>query len=212
MGKISSKAENEIKAYLANWWASINQQLSEATGNYIQIGQEAPLGMLLGSDIGQCLVHIAQAAENLIDWSQKASKSVLADCAIFEAWLNQSPGINQTPEEFWNTPIGYMVLKARLWAEMDRLTSLKEASEISGLSLSSLSQRVSRGQMKYYRDPFESNPQRARRIRLTDLEHFMHEGIVRKPNATLVSKLTLPVQTSQFRYRPEEGEGEKSRP
>ena len=47
---------------------------------------------------------------------------------------------------------------------------------MSGLSLSSLSQRISRGQMRYFRDPFEANPQRARRIRLTDLEHFIHEG------------------------------------
>lgn len=215
MSNISIAAENEIKAYLVKWWTAVNQQLSAATGNSIQIGTEAPVDVLLASEVGQRLVRIAEAAENLISWSPEAAQSILADCAAFEGWLNQSPIEHRTPEEFWNTPIGYMVLKARLWAELDRLTSLKEASELSGLSLSSLSQRVSRGQMKYYRDPFEANPQRARRIRLTDLEHFIHEGIVRKPNATVISRFTLPIpaiQPSQYQLRHEGRKGEKTQP
>jgi len=215
MSTISATAQNEIKAYLVKWWTAINQQLSEATANSVQLGPEAPVDMLFASDVGQRLVRIAEAAENLISWSPDTAQSILADCNAFETWLNQSPITHRTPEEFWNTPIGYMVLKARLWAELDRLASLKEASELSGLSLSSLSQRVSRGQMKYYRDPFEANPQRARRIRLTDLEHFIHEGIVRKPNATVIARFTLPmpvIKTEQYQYRHEERKGEKTRP
>jgi hypothetical protein len=215
MSSISATAEQHIRAYLGKWWVAINQQLSQATGNSVQLGREAPLDMLLASEIGQCLVRIAEAAEGLISWSPEAAQSTLADCGAFEAWLNQSPIVHHTPEEFWNTPIGFMVLKARLWAELDRLTSLKEAAELSGLSLSSLSQRVSRGQMKYYRDPLEANPQRARRIRLTDLEHFIHEGIVRKPNATAISRYTLPmpaIQPNQYQYRPEERKGDKIKP
>ena len=170
--------------------------------------------VLFASEIGQRLVCIAEAVENLVSWAPEAAQAILADCGSFEAWLNQSPVVHQTPEEFWNTPIGFMVLKARLWAELDRLTSLKEAAELSGLSLSSLSQRVSRGQMKHYRDPFEANPQRARRIRLTDLEHFIHEGIVRKPNATTVTRYSLPmpaIQPSQYQYRHEDRKGEKNK-
>ena len=215
MSNISTTAETEIKAYLVKWWKAVNQQLGQATGNSVQISQEAPLEMLLASDIGQCLVRIAEAAEGLIGWSPEAAQSILADCGAFEAWFNQSPIVHHTPEEFWNTSVGFMVLKARLWAELDRLTSLKEAAELSGLSLSSLSQRVSRGQMKYYRDPLEANPQRARRIRLTDLEHFIHEGIVRKPNATVFSRYPMPIPAikgTQYQIRNEEREGEKTQP
>jgi hypothetical protein len=214
MSDISVTAENEIKVYLAKWWTAINQQLSQATGNTVQISQEAPLDMLFASEIGQCLRRIAEAAEGLISWSPDAAQSILAECGVFEAWSNQSPIVHHTPEEFWNTSIGFMVLKARLWAELDRLTSLKEASELSGLSLSSISQRVSRGQMKYYRDPLEANPQRARRIRLTDLEHFIHDGIVRKPNATVISRLSMPISAikdTQYQYREEQRKGEKTR-
>jgi hypothetical protein len=215
MSNISANAEQEIRAYLAKWWAGVNQQLGQATGNSIQIGLEAPLDMLFDSEIGQRLVRIAEAAEGLIAWSPELAQSILIDCGVFEAWLNQSPIAHHTPEEFWNTAIGFMVLKARLWAELDRLTSLKEAAELSGLSLSSLSQRVSRGQMKYYRDPLEANPQRARRIRLTDLEHFIHEGIVRKPNVTVFSHYTIPMPSlkdTQYQPRHAERKGEKTQP
>jgi hypothetical protein len=197
MAHISTIAENEIKAYLAAWWTAVNQQLGEATSSLVQIGEEVPLDMLMSSEVGQRLVRIAEAAENLIEWSAERAQSILADCTAFEAWQNQSPIAHRTPEEFWNTPVGYMVLKARLWAELDRLTSLKEASELSGMSLSSLSQRISRGQLKHYRDPFEPNPQRARRIRMTDLEQFIHEGIVRKPTIPVLHKLPLPLQDFQ---------------
>jgi len=56
-------------------------------------------------------------------------------------------------------------LNARLWAEKDLLISVSQAADISGLSLSTLSQRVSRGTVEGFEDPFEPNPRRSRRIR-----------------------------------------------
>ena len=193
MTTISTAAEKEIRALLTAWWAAINQQLSAVTGNAVQIGAEAPLDTLLTSEVGQRLARIAAASEGQVGWSAEAASAVLADCSAFEAWLTQAPVAHRTPEEFWNTPVGYMVLRARLWAEQDRLISLKEASELSGLSLSSLSQRISRGQMQFYRDPFEPNSQRARRIRLTDLENFINEGLVRKLGSSVVMRYSLPL-------------------
>lgn len=215
MAIISETAENEIKALLASWWTAINQQLAAVTGNEIQIGKEVPLELLFTSEIGQCLVRIAEAAENQVPWSPDTAQAVLADCDVFETWLNQTPVAHRTPEEFWNTPIGYLVLQARLWADRDQLISLKDAAELSGLSLSSLSQRISRGQMKSYRDPHEPNPQRARRIRLTDLEQFVREGILRKPGTTTLAKLTLPIRSipqSQFLYHSVNSSAEQNQP
>jgi len=203
MATISLTAENEIKALLANWWTAVNQQITLATGNEVQIGTDAPLDLLFASEVGQRLVRIAEAAENQTPWSPETAQAVLADCDAFEAWLNQTPVAHRTPEEFWDTPIGYIVLQARLWADQDQLISLKDAAELSGLSLSSLSQRISRGQMKFYRDPLEPNPQRVRRIRLADLDQFMREGILRKPGTAILSRLSLPVHAipqSQFQY------------
>jgi hypothetical protein len=213
MAHISTAAENEIRAYLVSWWTALNQQLGQATSNTFQVGQDVPLDVLMSSEVGQRLMRIAEASENVLEWSPELAQSVLADCDAFEAWQNQSPITHHTPEEFWNTPVGYMLLKARLWAELDRLTSLKEASELSGMSLSALSQRISRGQLKHYRDPFEPNPQRSRRIRLTDLEQFLHEGLVRKPAIPMLPKFSLPLPALQKnQYHPIPRKDDKFQP
>jgi hypothetical protein len=215
MAGISTTAENEIKALLASWWTSVNQQIAAATGNEVQIGQDVPLELLFDSEVGQRLVRIASAAENLVDWSPQTAQNIRADCEAFEAWLNQTPVAHRTPEEFWNTPVGYLVLQARLWADQDQLISLKDAAELSGLSLSALSQRISRGQLKPYRDPHEPNPQRGRRIRLADLDQFMREGLLRKPGTTLFSKFAIPIQgipPHQYQYQPAIRNTEQNQP
>jgi hypothetical protein len=197
MYPISTSSEQEIKTLLTQWWASVNQQLAQATGNAVQLGGEAPVDVLFASEIGQRLARIAAAAEGTIPWSSENSQNIMADCEAFESWINQTPTTHRTPEEFWHTPVGYTVLQARLWAEQDRLVSLKEAAELSGLSLSSLSQRISRGQMQFYRDPHEPNPQRARRIRLINLEQFINEGIVRRPTTAFAPRFSLPPTSAQ---------------
>jgi hypothetical protein len=192
METISRAAENEINQLLVNWWVAVNQQLAAVTGSSVQIG-DAPVEMLYASEIGQRLVRIATVAEaadaaaaagSTLPWNSEAAREIVEDCRAFEAWLNQTPITHKTPEEFWATPVGYMVLRALVWAEQDKLISLSEAAEQSGMSLSVLSQRISRGQIMGYRDPFEKNPQRARRIRLSDLNLLLNEGIVRKPFTT----------------------------
>jgi hypothetical protein len=180
--QISPEAEREIKTLLVSWWTAVNQQLSAATGEAVLLG-EAPADLLYSSEVGQRLVRIAQAAEGVLRWSAKSAREIVADCDAFETWLNQTPVTHRTPEEFWNTPVGFMVLKARLWAEKDRLISLSEAADLSRLSLSAISQRISRGQIQGYRDPGEPNPQRSRRIRHSDLMLLLEEGIIRKPHA-----------------------------
>jgi hypothetical protein len=180
MARISETAEREIRILLTSWWLAVNQQLAAVTGASIQIG-EAPVEMLLSSEIGLRLAHIASACEGLLEWKPDTAAAVVADCQAFQAWLNHAPITHRTPDEFWATPVGYMVLRALMWAEQDQLISLRDAAEISGMSLSVLSQRISRGQIPGYRDPKEKNPQRARRIRLSDLQQLLNEGLIRKP-------------------------------
>lgn len=181
MEKINQVAETEIKQLLESWWSAVSSQLVVVTGAAVQIGA-AQVDLLFQSEIGQRLVRIAAAADGLTEWSAEAARGILDDCRAFETWINQAPITHRTPEEFWATPVGYRVLRARVWAEQDRLISLSEAAEASRMSLSVLSQRISRGQITGYRDPNEKNPQRARRIRLSDLNLLLDQGIVRKPH------------------------------
>ncbi len=148
-----------------------------------------------------CLVQIALASQGAIRWSKAAAQAVVQDCDLFEAWLNQSPITHKTPEEFWNTPVGYMVLRARLWAEKDKLISVTEAADISGLSISTLSQRISRGTLMGYNDPFEHNPRRSRRIRLSTIHQLLNQGGVTLKHLASAAPKTVPVAKGKPEHR-----------
>ena len=187
MARISAAAEQEIKTLLANWWTAVNTQLVAATGAAIQIG-EAPVDILFSSDIGERLVRIAEAVEAIgmsekrqeaYPWSDELAGQILADCEAVETWLNPGPVIHKVPEAFWASPVGFMILRARVWAEQDQLITLSAAAKTSGMSLSVLSQRMARGQIPGYRDPSIKNPKHGRRVRLSDLQALMNETIHR---------------------------------
>lgn len=184
MAGISATAEQEIKTLLVDWWTAVNTQLAAATGAAVQIG-EAPVDVLLGSDVGQRLARIASVAEaveeaesrlRIYPWSEERAAQILADCEVVESWLNQGPFSHKTPDTFWTTPVGFMLLRAKVWANHDQLITLSEAAEISGMSLSVLSQRMTRGQLPGYRDPAIKNPKHARRVRLSDLNTMINEN------------------------------------
>lgn len=189
MARISAAAEQEIKTLLTNWWTAVNAQLAAVTGHAVQIG-EAPVDMLFASEIGQRLVRIAEVAEavaaaesqqKVYPWTAKRATQILEDCATVEAWLNQGPIVHKTPEAFWASPVGFMILCAKVWASQDELITLSTAAEISGMSLSVLSQRMTRGQLPGYRDPAVKNPKHGRRVRLSDLHTLMNETSERIP-------------------------------
>ncbi len=214
MARISSTAEKEIKTLLVNWWTAVNQQLAAATGSTVQIG-DAPVDLLFGSEIGQRLVRIAEVAEAItaagaeadstsggtrrsLDWSEKRAEKILADCEAVETWLNQGPVFHKTPDAFWASPVGFMILRAKVWANQDQLITLSAAADISGMSLSVLSQRMTRGQLPGYRDPGIKNPKHGRRVRLSELHTLINETSNRAPFSTTY----LMPQTSRTPAQP----------
>ncbi len=208
MARISATAEQEIKTLLVNWWTAVNTQLAAATGSAVQIG-EAPLDLLFGSEIGQRLVRIAEVAEAIATgetesapescpWTEERAAQILADCEAVETWLNQGPVFHRTPDAFWASPVGFMILRAKVWANQDQLITLSAAADISGMSLSVLSQRMTRGQLPGYRDPGIKNPKHARRVRLSDLHTLINETSDRIPFSTsyLVPANRIPAPSS----------------
>src|SRR5512146_1273734 len=191
MAGISATAEQAIRTLLVDWWTAVNTQLAAATGATVQIG-EAPVELLLGPAVGQRLVRIAEVAEAIeaAETQQAASpraderaRQILEDCEAIETWLNQGPIFHKTPDAFWTSPVGFMVLRAKVWAHQDQLITLSAAAEISGMSLSVLSQRMTRGQLPGYRDPSIKNPKHGRRVRLSDLHTLIQETADRIPFA-----------------------------
>jgi hypothetical protein len=192
MARINGTAEQEIKTLLTNWWMAVNSQLAEVTGALVQIG-EAPVDMLFASEIGQRLSRIARVAEaidraeglqTVYTWSEEIAGQILDDCDSVETWLNLGPFSHKTPEAFWASPVGYMILRAKVWAHQDHLITLSTAAELSGMSLSVLSQRMTRGQLPGYRDPNIKNPKHGRRVRLSDLQILINNHSVRNPLST----------------------------
>jgi hypothetical protein len=197
MERISAAAEQEIKTLLINWWTAVSTQLAAATGAAVQIGQ-APVELLFTSEIGQRLVRIAEAAEVIeaaeakqetYPWSEELAGQILDDCEIVETWLNKGPVFQKTPDAFWASPVGFMILRAKVWANKDQFITLSAAAEISGMSLSVLSQRMTRGQIPGYRDPKVKNPKHGRRVRLSDLHTLMNENTDRVPFSSTSSYL-----------------------
>jgi hypothetical protein len=196
---ISTPAEQDIKTLLTDWWLAVNAQLAVVTGASVQIG-DAPIDLLYGSEIGQRLARIAavaeciQAAETRHDvypWDATLSAQILDDCRFVETWLSQGPIFHRTPDEFWASPVGFRILIAKVWANQDQLITLGTAAEISGMSLSVLSQRMTRGQIPGYRDPKMKNPKHGRRVRLSDLHILMAETALRgalPPTKSLLPK------------------------
>ena len=189
MTRISAAAEQEIKTLLVNWWTAVNTQLAAATGAAVQIG-DAPVELLYKSEIGQRMVRIAEVSEAIAvaeakheayPWSEKRAARIMEDCEAVETWLNQGPFVHKTPDAFWTSPVGFMILRAKVWANQDQLITLSTAAEISGMSLSVLSQRMTRGQLPGYRDPGIKNPKHGRRVRLSDLHTFIYDNTGRAP-------------------------------
>jgi hypothetical protein len=192
MARISAAAQQAITALLVDWWTAVNTQLCAATGASVQIGA-APVDLLMASEIGQRLVRIAAVAEALeaaearqeaLPLADELAGQMLEDCAAVEAWLNQGPVSHKTPDAFYTSPVGFMILRAKVWANEDRLITLSDAAQISGMSLSVLSQRMTRGQLPGYRDPKIKNPKHGRRVRLSDLHILINEHTDRIPFAS----------------------------
>ncbi len=201
MAQIKPQAEKEIKKLLTGWWASVNQQLLAATGSQVQIG-EPPVDLLYSSEIGQRLVHIALAAQHDLAWTADEARAIVADCEAFEHWLNQTPFTSKTPEEFWKTPVGYLVLNARLWAEQDTLISVTDAADISGLSVSTLSQRISRGTVQGFLNPYAENPRhQARLVRLTTARLLKEEQKLKEKISHPLGQFTPPEVPQRYTPR-----------
>jgi hypothetical protein len=88
---------------------------------------------------------------------------------------------------------GPTVLNARLWAEQDTLISVTDAADISGLSISTLSQRISRGTVQGFMNPYAENPRhQARLVRLTTAKLLREEQALKEKIAHPLGQFTPP--------------------
>lgn len=81
----------------------------------------------------------------------------------------------EIPVEFWDTDFGQLVQRVSMWLECDELITLSEAAMIlrgscEDRDLIAVNGYIKRGRLNEFTDPDEPNPQRARRVRKSEVE------------------------------------------
>lgn len=108
------------------------------------------------------LVDILEVDGNL---APDVSAALAKQAAIERDYIVSVLGAGHDAE----SPLGRLMLAAELFLLPDDLITLSEASIMSGRSLSDLSNKIKRGQLRAYSDQTVSNPTHARRVRVSDV-------------------------------------------
>ncbi len=113
-------------------------------------------------------LHLARYGAGLTDADPGEMRDL---CQALAEWLFAIPGHGaySVPDEWADTPMGALWWRALLRTEGDALITLREAADLSGLSLSALSQRVTRGSTRSWIDPGANVRQGRRLVRRSDV-------------------------------------------
>lgn len=90
------------------------------------------------------------------------------------------PQNNPPAPDFWQRPIGQLLLQARLIATQDKLMTITQAATVIGRQTMTLSTWIARGQLPAYNDPEEHNPRRRWRVLISEVRSLI-ERMDRKP-------------------------------
>lgn len=168
---IPEKYREIVISFLREYWVDLTWELRNQFGIELDLDEQPHTSDdLLHLLVADAISEISRAAAGETDGLDKGI--VYEGIQGLMERLFGIPGTAsyQIPQDFWDTPFGQVVSLAFAWVQGDDLITMSEAAELSGKSLSTLSQMVSRGKLKSYPDPNEPNPQRARRVLKTDIE------------------------------------------
>jgi hypothetical protein len=157
-----------IHEFLKEWWACLSWQVRQTVPSAAL--PELTGETLYAERLGQQLLYIAQAANGLIERTPDNITVVLDAVRSVTALIFSRPGMpDHIPPEFWSSPVGALTLRAHLWACGDKLITMQAAAEMTGRSLSDLSNSVDRGRLTAYPDPNEPNPRKRNRLRRSEV-------------------------------------------
>lgn len=169
--EISESSKQAITEFLTAWWNDMTFQVSQTVAGAGMPPMDSE--QLYNQMFGQELQAMAAAAEGLLERTPVVADMILASVQSLCEWMWARPGMPAgytIPAEWWGTPVGNLALRAHLWASGDELITLSQAAEISGKSLSSLSQMVDRGKITGYVDPGENNRTKRSRVMRSEIE------------------------------------------
>ena len=120
---------------------------------------------------------MARAGLGLVEPSNDNRAYVREIVQSLAEWLFATPGsyAYEIPASWYETPMGALWGAALVWTEGDELITLKEAAELAGVSLPTISIRVSRGTLRAFVNPLAPAHQGRRLVRRSDVEALYGE-------------------------------------
>lgn len=112
----SPQTTSLVNDFLSDWYDFLIQKVIATTGELLR--PKLTIEEFHQMDIGRNFDIVAFAAEGLYDWNRTtADEVVICICNLFDI-LFASPCLNnyEPPHEFYQIPIGNLILRARLWA------------------------------------------------------------------------------------------------
>lgn len=160
-----------VLAFLRDYWDSVVWELRN------HFGVELPLDEMPHDDDDYLSLMVAESIAEMAAVAAGQTES-LDRMEVYEGVqglvekLFGIPGqaSYHIPQEFWESEFGGIVLAAFIWSQGDELITLTQAAEISGKSVSALSQLVDRKKLRAYPDMAEPNPQRRNRLLRSEVE------------------------------------------
>jgi len=116
MNNLSEQTTKIVDDFYRNWFNHVNQLVKVTTLELLR--PKIKFNQLRHMEFGSNLDMIAYAAEGLYDWDDNTSDEVFCCIQDFCENLFATPYSfsYQIPSDFYQSPIGNLVLMARLWA------------------------------------------------------------------------------------------------
>lgn len=134
------------------------------------------------SPLGEQIRQLCQVANGEIDRATADPMFVGETAEMVQSLMEtlfSTPLINAylIPESFWGTELGQVVQAVQLWLADDELITLSEAARIlrgqaETRNLVYVRSLIDKGELTRYADPGEPNPQRAGRVRRSEVERL----------------------------------------
>lgn len=163
--------ETDLKNALEGWWKDLSIVTLAVAG--VKLPARS-CDELWNGKVGQQLQILIKAATYQLDrgYSNNVYAVRSAMHAISEVFFYRSSPLKLTQRNIPDlpmSPIGQVYLAADLWLDRDRLLTLSQVSQMTGRSLSDLSNLIYRGKLIRYVDRNEPNPTYATRVRASEV-------------------------------------------
>lgn len=167
------ETEQIIKEFLQAWYSDLSWQVSQTVldAGLPPLSTDQLYDQLLGLD----LQVLGSAVDGALPRMPDNTDEVIGICQKLLEWMFARPGMGaeySIPAAYWETPIGWLSLRAYLWAEGDELITVTEAARLLGKPLSTVASMVKRGNLTGYVDPAEPNPRKRTRVSRNQVENL----------------------------------------